>query len=348
MKLNREWLNSNETRNYPIKEGLDRAASSGFVLPNSYIADFRLSGTRERIEVSPTVFENVDYFIHEIERGTSINVSGDTVDQIHIRIREINRASYNPGDSATFRDVGEFIIPFGSSQDQAFPFIPSISSSISGKLVVRKHLDGLLSPGLHSFTPDNTTLEARTLIPASGTPKVTALVKDGDAFRAEGDVVIGEGTGLEVTPVVSANGLRLDFNAVRECETLSEEGGCLDDVDRTCAQPAIMNLNKATSDRNFNFKIGGGNGINVSTLPVLVPGGNPFNPNDYTVNSIVVTYQGPITAQFLGGDPTDANNYVYGLDCKQTPLGQALPSVLAQSQSLIDELYSRRSMLSLI
>ena len=337
--VNRDWLNANETRNYPIKEGLDRRSSSGFVVPHNFIVDMRLSGTKDRFEVSPTVFNNVDYFILEIERVAST----DTI----LRIREIHRETYNPGDSSTFSEVGEFTIPYGFSENNTFYFQAGFGSEISGEMTVKKPLDFAINPGTQTFAPENTTLEARVLIPVPGQSRVTAILKDGDAFRAFNNVLIGEKPGMQVTPIESANGLRFDFVATKECSTLQGDE-CLDDSDVTCHQPAVMTINKTPSDRSFNFKVSGSNSINISTLPVLIPGGNPFNPNDFNVNSIVVTYHGPITTEFLGGDPLDFNNYIYGMDCKQTVVGKSMPALLVTAQSLLEELDSRRSILSLI
>jgi len=319
--INRDWLNANETRNYPIKEGLDRRSSSGFVVPSDFIVDMRLSGTEDRFEVSPTVFNNVDYFILEIERVAST----DTV----VRLREIHRETYNPGDSSTFADIGEFVIPYGFTKNQTFQFTAITTSQISGELTVREPLDFAINPGIETFAPENTTLEARVLVPIPGPPRVTALVKDGDAFRAFNDVRIGENPGMQITPVESANGLRFDFVALKECSTLQGDE-CLDDIEANCPQPAIMTINKLASDRNFNFKVTSSNAINISTLPILIP------------------YHGPITTEFLGGDPLDFNNYIYGLDCKQTLAGQSMGGLLGTAQSLLDELDSRRSILSLI
>jgi hypothetical protein len=339
MKLNRDWLNENETRNYPIKENLTRISIAGYEIPNDFIVDLRLSGTLSHFEVSPTVFNNVDYFIKEIERIGSTSIV--------IRIREIYRETYVPGNPATFNDIGEFFIPFGSSRDQSYVFIPASFTQIRGEIVIRKSIDDSISVGIQEFTPDETTLEARTLIPSPGIPRVTALVKDGDAFRAVGDVIIGEKEGLEVTPVESANGLRLDFVAQKDCASLQDDE-CLDAEEVTCPMPAIMTINQAESDRNFNFKVRTVTPLNISTLPILKPGGNPANPNDYVVNSLVVTYHGPITTSFLGGDPNDFNNYVYGLNCTHTEIGQELPSLVSQSESMLSVLDSRRSFLSLI
>lgn len=330
MNKNREWLNQNETRNFPIQEGLNRTDISGYVLPNDLIVDLRLSGTKSFVEILPTEFNNVDYFIQTMERIGVV--------ETQIRLREIHRESYNPVDPSTYTDIGQFVIPFGQAKDQTYSLQAIPSSTVRGELLIRNPLDDLLTLGIKTFTPLNTTLEARTLIPTPGTPRVQSISKEGDAFKAFGDVRFREKEGIAVTPVESANGLRLDFNALRECETLNPDGGCLDDIEANCPQPAIMTLNKAPSDRNFNFKIGGSNAINVSTLPILIPGGNPLNPNDYTVNSIVVTYHGPITTSFLGGDPGNFNNYIYGMNCKHTEEGKRFPSLLAASQSLLTKL----------
>jgi len=334
---NREWLNRNETRNFPIQEGLDRTAIGGYILPNDFIVDIRLSGTKSFVEISPTVFNNVDYFIYEVERIGLV--------EIQLRIREIHRETYTPGDSSTFADIGQFVIPFGQAQDQMFNFQEIAPSTVRGKLTIRNPLglfrgNGALTLGVKTFTPLNTALEPRTLVPSPGDSKVYSISKEGDAFKAFGDVRLREEQGIEIAPVTSSNGLRFDFNALKECETLNADGGCLGELDVNCPQPAVMSLNKLSSDRNFNFKIGGSNSINVSTLPVLIPGGNPLNPNDYTVNSIVATYHGPITTSFLGGDPGDFNNYTYGLNCKHTPIGQRFPSLMQASQSLLAKLNS--------
>jgi hypothetical protein len=342
MKIkNRDWLNENETRNYPIKEGLSRASSSGYILPNNFIADLVLAGTETYEEIAPSVLVNIDYFIYQLE----VSPSAETI----LRIRECLSGLYDPGDSATYRDVGAFHLANGQPEDSAFYFTPNIGIKITGKVTVRKPFDGILALGtIETFTPDETALEARALIPLPGTPKVDSLQKEGDAFQASGDVVLGEETGIDVIPIATANGFRLEFTALKECATNAEDGGCLDDGESGCPQPAVMTLNNTPSDDNFNFKITGANGINVSALPTLIPGGNPFDPSDYVVNSVVVTYHGPITSQFLGGDPLDPNNYVYGLNCGHLPAAQSLPNALTQSNALLSTLDSRKSFLSLL
>ncbi len=76
-----------------------------------------------------------------------------------------------------------------------------------------------------------------------------------------------------------------------------------------------MNINGARGDSNFNVHIQGMNAINVSALTELIPGGNPFNPSDYQVRGLVITYHGPIYTEYLGGDPDEFSSYNYGLVC---------------------------------
>lgn len=332
MLSNIEWLNENKTRNYPFMEGLGRTerfsvGGSINTISNDFLVDMCLSGTLTNIGSN-----NIDYFLRRLQRfGSS---------QYVLNIREIQREIYDEGNSATFVDVGSFTIPFGVPFGTKIPFVPVGDTLLQGFIVIGRPLDTDWTVGFHDFLPEETTFEARTLIPSDGLDVVTSLSKEGDSNLLTGDVSLQEGNNIDIEVQVPHNALKLTYNEdIFDCEAPGNE--CIDVITsiKQCPQPALMTLTGVPGDPRFNVQVEGKDGIQVSALTELVPGGNPFDPSDYQVRGLVITYHGMITAEYDGvGDPNDYNSYTYGLDCGDSSQAQALENMEDQLNQLQQEM----------
>lgn len=316
---NTEWLNTNSLRNYPIKEDLDRTEPSptvppALIIPNDFLVDLRLTGTKSFFDEPPSVMYpqgrrlNVDYFILSI-------VSDGVQDPLTINIREIVRETYSPGDPATFVDHGFFSIdPSAHSKYDAYVFeqLAAVEEKINGHLVVGNIPD--IPKGTYLFEPDNTTLEARTLIPASQRQEVTSLAKEGDPNLIRDDVLFLETSRVAIDMDPEERIITFEFvspDLTIECDA------CGDPI---CSQPALMKLkNVPPPARRGNINVIGRKGIKVSGFPILRSGGSPANPNDYDLNGIVLSYNGPLLGTHTGGDPSVLSNWTVGLDCCAMP-----------------------------
>ena len=274
---------------------------------------------------------NVDYFLYKMERvGT---------DKYILTIREIQREIYDEANSTTFKDIGNFVIPFGQPKGFSYSFNPTdLDTEIQGRLVVHKPLDFSWTVGVHEFLPDQTTFETRTTLPLAGEPFVETIGKLGDVTLLTDDVKFEEGLNIDILPRPSFNALKFSFNEDRiNCDDLSQ---CVEDEEIICDQPALMDMNKVYGDHKFNLQIEGDNVIQVSVLTELLPGGNPFNPGDFHVRGLVVTYHGMITAKYDGvGDPDLTSSYTYGLVC-EGPLAD-IKNKISELEDLTVEIFSR-------
>jgi len=331
---NADWLTRNSNRTYPFKEGAgltERFLVGGEIkrLLDEQIIDLRLSGCETFFhDIGPDLFYNIDYFLHKLERV------GSTLYLLHIR--EIQREVYNEAVPSTYRDVGTFEVTYTNRFNTQFIFTASTGVAVQGNLTMGESFAGYWPVGIHEFLPTQTTLESRATVPSPGIDYVTSLGKSGDPTLIKGNITFREGHQVQITSEEDINGLRFDF--VEEELPCEKEGNCIED--RNCSPLALMTLDGVEGDHRFNINLQGKNGIQVSALVTLSPGGDPFSPSDYSTTGIVITYAGPVTFEYTGGDVTDPVNWNYGLECSRTDKGQELGGMQNQvatlQQSLTD------------
>lgn len=314
MISNTEWINTNRTRSYPFMEGSSQqeryvVGGEQRTIPDNFIVDMRMYGAKPFVETGGTYY-NVDYFLYKLERIASTSY--------RLHIREIQREIYNESNSATFEDVGYIDLPWGAVSGAKYLFVPLVSSSpLRGFIKIDKALDSTWPVGIHEFLPEATTFESRAIIPRPGDPLVTSIGVLGDSTSLVGDVKLDEGTSAKFQVRENLNTIRLSFVEPEPLDCTSEaEGKCEEDNPLICDQPALMTLNGVEGNHIFTAYIEGRDGLQASALTELSPGGNPFNPSDYYVRGIVITYHGMITAEYIAGNPDEFDSYKYGLECE--------------------------------
>jgi hypothetical protein len=358
MLKNIDWLNSNRKRSYPFFEGSglqERYFVGGEqnTIPNDFLVDLRLSGGKT-FEDDGGTLRGIDYFLYTLER-----VGGE---KYILTIRE-RRDDYNLLDPDSFEDIGIFEIPFGSVSGSQHEFIPTSSNTqIQGNLTIHKPLDLTWTVGVHEFLPEQTTFETRTIVPSPGDPIVTTIEVLGSPWGPiDGDVRFVAGDNAEITAIPSTNSVRVAFNQeILDCDsetkciknppTLeqiiacnhSDSPTCLGSTPNVCNHPALMSMNKVEGNHIYTLYIEGRDGIQASALTELVTGGNPFDPSDYFVRGLVITYHGMVSSEYLGGDPDDYNSYMYGLVCSASPEGvQAVQDQVTSLEQKILNLFSQ-------
>lgn len=333
---NSDWLTRNSTRTYPFLEGsglTERFLVSGEIkkILDNQIIDMRLSGCESFFhDVGLDLFYNIDYFLYKIERVGSSHYL--------FHVREIQREVYNEAIPSTFLDVGSFQIDYTHPFNSQFPFTPFDSNiPIQGNITMGESISGYWPVGVHEFLPAQTTFESRVTVPNPGEDFITSIGVEGDSFLAKGDVTFREGYQVQITSEEGQNGLRFDFiEEELDCEA---EDSCIED--RICSPLSLMTLKGVEGDHRFNVHLQGENGIQVSALVGLIPGSDPFNPSNYRTTGVVITYAGPVTFEYTGGDVSDPSNWNYGLECSRTDKAKelgGLQNLVSSVQSQLEQL----------
>lgn len=321
MISNLQWLNSNETRNYPLFEEVTRKANlqvlgADIIIPNTYLLDLTLSNTLTFIQ-SGLVKNNIDYFILSIKR----NGSADT----QVFIREIQREVYSSLDPSTYRDIGFFRVPFGTEYGTVIELTPNVDIEVEGKLIIGIPTDFQFPIGTRQFIPAASTIEPSVCVPSHFDRGVTSLGEDGEPEIFTGNVKLWEGTDTDLTSIPENNAIRIDFKQdVINCET---EIACKEDSEDVCAQPALMKINGVEGNSAFSLILTGEKAINVAALRVPPPGGDPFDPSSFVTRGLVITYHGPMYSRELPD-----GSYEYGLDCTMVA-----ESLLNEANSRLDD-----------
>jgi hypothetical protein len=234
-KSNLEWLDSNNERAYPFKEGV--SFSNGEVtLPKNFILDAVFSGTDDSLR----------YRIHYVEIGTGFIQCG-LGDNNGNFLGVINVSSTAPKHTVQFLQ-------------------PNEDQPVRGRVVFGAGISTVAAfdSKRHFFGFSSTELEPSVLVPAPGPSGVTTLRKEGDNLESHvftGNVTIQEGDGISINPIPMINGFRIGASRVYQAE-------CGDDIsDFLRCSHCIKYINGVPPDSIGNFNILGTEWIKVETIP---------------------------------------------------------------------------------
>jgi hypothetical protein len=235
MAKNVEWLDSNNDRAYPFREGV--SFSNGEVtLPKNFIIDAVFSGSDESLR----------YRIHYVEIGAGFIQCG-VGDNNGNFLGVINVSPTAPKYTVQFLQ-------------------PNEDQPLRGRVVFGEGVTevGSFEQKRHFFGFSSTEFEPSILVPSPGFVGVTTLRKEGDNQENHvfsGDVVLQEGDGISIQPIPLLNGFRIGASRVFQAE-------CPDDLaDLSRCRNCIKYINGLPPDSSGNFNILGTNFINVTTLP---------------------------------------------------------------------------------
>jgi len=235
VKANKEWLDSNNDRVYPFREGV--SLSNGEVaLPKDFIIDAVFSGTDEALRYR---LNYIEVGVGFIQCGLGDN-NGNFLGVINVSPSAVKHTVqfFQPEEDRPVR--GRVVFGSGISTVAAFE--------------AKRHFFGFSS----------TEFEPSVLVPTPGFIGVTTLSKEGDTqgnHIFSGDVVLQEGDGVSIQPIPLINGFRIGASRVFNAEC----PGDLADLSR-CSN-CIKYINGLPPDSAGNFNILGTNFINVTNIP---------------------------------------------------------------------------------
>lgn len=232
------WLNSNSTRDYPLKQGVTRGNGTN-VIPQDFLVDAVFSGTDSSLRY------RVGY-IEILGVGSTLAVGFQ--------------------DSAgNFLGVATLALPLTTSYQAQF-FQPSDSTQITvrGKVVFGPGVAevGNWAVGRYHFGFSSSELEPAVLIPQEGNTGVTSLgVLGDDENLFKGDVKLQAGDGIVLTPVIPVNAIKIDMAKQFKLD-------CPDSLDKfdRCSS-CIKYINGIPPNEIGLFEIVGSQWINVANDP---------------------------------------------------------------------------------
>lgn len=229
------WLNSNETRDYPFKDGVTLGNGSNS-LPQNFLVDAVFSGATEGLRY----------------RIGSVEVLSNAVQVV---IHDSDGTIHGRSNIAT---------PLTTKYQSQFFQPDSTTTSLTGKLVFGKGVNEVASwgVGVYHFGFSSTEFTPTVLGPTEGNTGVTSLGVFGDTENIlTGDVKLQAGDGVVLTTIGALNTIRLDLSKQYALNCPDQ----LDKYDR-CSS-CIKYINGIAPRADGTFEIVGSNWINVENDP---------------------------------------------------------------------------------
>lgn len=262
-----EWLDGNMHRNYPIADSCTCEASSGVVLPSSFLVDMDInvpltsdSTANERFFVS-AILRHGAYVTVEISfhTGAGTDVVCARSDPISLTIRNTNPITGDSGNNIPSRTIT--LAPVAVA-DTDYKWLESLTGSlVVGTCVDMQDIGNLTFPYQRNSQEVSTILSVRVHLVDAGITSITAIGTDGteSVIRNNMKIQAGEGVDFEVgtdsngTPVLLVKRIA-DTYEVSSGYTSVEQ--VIDAVFTQIGQP-ITTINGLPPTEDGNFEISG-------------------------------------------------------------------------------------------
>jgi len=240
---NRQWLNANSQRAYPLTEAATATDTSGaFTLPTNIIL-----GLRFPIHVGLNVQPGMFYLSQLIVTSTSLTIA----------------IAYDDGssDPPTVGSVAVALDTHKEYDQYALPGKGDFADSV-GQLILGRPADiEALPAGDFRFTYGGGQLEVDTIVPMIRDVQSLSVINGSDqSVRMYGDIELVAGSNLRLTPILMAGqDPKIRIDAI-DGEGLNEDCVCVDQV-----SPCIRTINGISPDKNGNFVLQGDTCVVVKT-----------------------------------------------------------------------------------
>jgi len=229
---NKEWLNANSQRSYPLTEDATKKDQTGaFEIPDALILGLRLP-IHAGLSVDPGGFylSNMSVF----GNGLSLTISywdGSTASEVANTV--IASSTHKEYDQYSLVGKGDF-------------------SDIVGQIILgRPQVIDDLSPGNFVFAYQDGKLEVDAIVPMiSDVRSISVVYNQETSERYTGDIELVAGTNFRLTPIIAAGqNPKIRFDAI-DGAGLNEDCVC----DEQTAPP-ILTINGIPPDNAGNFKL---------------------------------------------------------------------------------------------